>query len=132
MTKDDLMPLLKKEFAVIWIFLHFIGGPIFLGALLGCFKEDAWYKNYLYWFAAAMLLFIPLPFMLSVLNFQMLAKSAKKLDVSGSQFYLSPYIWLILFIVPIAGWIMLLVMIAYLYVMTIVKLFEGKGEKYII
>ncbi len=125
------MILLKREYFWFWILLYAMGGPILLAAMLDCFKEDSWYFNWKNWLIGLILLF-PFAVMLNVLNFQMLAVTAKKLDIAGSEYYLSPYIWLILFIVPIFGWILLFVMIIYLYIMTFVKLYQGEAEKYII
>ncbi len=125
------MLLLKREYFWFWIILYSIGGPILLAAILDCFKKDAWYLEWRYW-VIGLIFILPFAIMINVLNFQMLAITSKKLGIAGSEYYLSPYIWLLLFIVPIFGWILLMVMILYLYIMTFIKLYNGAAEKYII
>ena len=69
--------------------------------------------------------------MLSVFMLQISCETAAKLGVKGSEYYLSPFVWLLLLIVPIIGWTLLTVMIIYIYVWTLVALYNGNGEKFI-
>ena len=56
---------------------------------------------------------------------------ALKLNVPGKELYATPYTWIICVIVPVIGWILLIVMFIYLLVWTVVMLYKGEGEKYI-
>ena len=56
---------------------------------------------------------------------------AKKLNVPGSQIYALPYAWIICIIVPVVGWVLLIVMFIYLLVWPVVMLYRGEAEKYI-
>ena len=62
---------------------------------------------------------------------EILCKTAVKLDVKGSEYYLSPYIWIILIIIPFIGWIAFIALTLYLEIAILVKLHSGNGEKYI-
>lgn len=128
------MKILKRENWWVWLLLLLFSqgtSTIVLGALLDVYDKNAWYTKWQYWVIGALALFLPFSVMLIVFNIEILAKTAAKLNVAGKEIYLSPYIWLILLIIPILGWILLLVMLIYLYVWTIVMLYRGAGEKYI-
>ncbi|MEG2609356.1 MAG: hypothetical protein RSA91_01630 [Bacilli bacterium] len=128
------MEIIKKENWWVWLLLQlFTGGTsvLVLAALLNCFDKNAWYANYKNWILGALCCGFPLAIMAMVLLIQMTCQVAFKLEVSGKELYLSPYVWIVLFIVPIIGWILLLVMFFYLSIATIIKIYEGKAEKYI-
>ena len=65
---------------------------------------------------------------LTVFQIQILCQVNGKLKTPGSEVYLSPYIWILGLIVPIIGWIMLLVMIIYLQIWYLVMLYRGEGQ----
>lgn len=69
--------------------------------------------------------------MISIFYLQILCQTAAKLKVKGSEIYLSYYIWLLCLIVPIFGWILLIVMFIYLHIYIIVALHDGNGEVFI-
>ena len=69
--------------------------------------------------------------MISVFSIEILSKTAAKLEVKGSEYYLSPYIWIILLVIPFIGWIAFIALILYLNIAILVNLYKGKGEKYI-
>lgn len=128
------MKILKRENWWIWLLLMFFGGgtEIFvLAALLDCYKKGEWYSKPIYWILGFVTLFFPAFIMILVLYVQMLCRAAAKLKVSGSEIYLSPYIWLIGLIVPIFGWIFVIIMFIYLHIFCLVSLYEGNGEIYI-
>jgi len=128
------MKLLKKENWWLWLLLTlFSGGSsvIVLGALLDCYDDKAWYANYKYWLIGFICFIFPVTIMISVFQIQMLCLTAAKLDIPGKEVYLSPYIWLLCIIIPIIGWILLIVMLLYLEIWTIVSLYKGNAEKYI-
>ena len=54
-----------------------------------------------------------------------------KLDVKGHEYYLSPYVWIILLIIPVVGWIAFVALLLYLNIAILVNLYKGHGEKYI-
>ena len=62
---------------------------------------------------------------------QILCLTAAILDVSGKELYLSPYIWIILVIMPVIGWIFIPVILLYLIIFSIVMISKGNAEKYI-
>lgn len=66
-----------------------------------------------------------------IFNIQILATVNAKLGVKGKELYMSPYIWIIMIIIPILGWIALVIMMIYLEIAPLVYLYKGKGEKYI-
>ena len=74
---------------------------------------------------------MPTMIMYIILDIQVMSQVAAKLNVPGKELYLSSYIWLICLIIPIIGWIMLIVMLIYLEVWPLVMLYRGEGEKYI-
>ena len=69
--------------------------------------------------------------MVMILQIQLSCNVAAKLDVPGKEIYLSPYVWILCLVVPVIGWIMLMVMLLYIEIWTIVSLYKGNGEKYI-
>jgi hypothetical protein len=128
------MDLLKKENWWIWLILFIFGqgvGPIVLGFILKVFDKNAWYANPVYWLIGFLMFVFPGFIMLGILSIQIFAMTAKKLDVAGSEFYYSPYTWILLIIVPFFGWILFFVLTTYLNIMILVRLYEGYGEKYI-
>ncbi len=128
------MYILKRENWWIWLLLLLFSGgtsTIVLGALLNVYDKNAWYTNWFTW-VIGLILIIPFPTMITVLNIDIISKTAYKLDVKGKEYYLSPYIWLILVIIPILGWICFIALLLYLNIAILVKLYKGNGEKYII
>ena len=128
------MELLKKENWKIWLLmLIFTSGMsnICLGAMLDIFDKNAWYMKGKIWLLGFLLFIIPGLVMICAVNIEYLTKVCAKLNVNGKEFYLSPYIWIILLIIPIIGWIIFIVLFLYLNIMIIVKLYQGEGEKYI-
>ena len=127
------MKLLKKENWWIWLLLFIFSegtSTIVLGALLDVFDKKAWYAKWKNWLIG-ILLIIPITIMITAFNIEITSKTAAKLEVKGSEYYLSPYIWLILIIIPFIGWIAFAVLYLYLSIAIIVNLYKGKAEKYI-
>ena len=127
------MNILKKENWWIWLLLLLFsqGSSTFvLGALLDVYDKKAWYTKWYIWIIG-LLLVIPFGVMVTAFTLEILTKTAAKLDVKGSEYYLSPYIWIILIIIPIIGWIIFAILTLYLEIAILVKLYAGNGEKYI-
>jgi len=127
------MYLLKKENWWIWLILFIFSSAtsaIVLGALLDIFDKKAWYANWRIW-VVGLVLILPISVMVFAFNIEITSKTAAKLEVKGSEYYLSPYIWIILLIIPILGWIVFAGLILYLNIAILVKLHKGNGEKYI-
>lgn len=127
------MKLLRKENWWIWLLLLLFSSgasPIVLAALLDLLKKDAWYAKWYYW-VIGLVLIIPFPVMIYVLYIELTCKTAAKLEVKGSEYYLSPYIWIIMIIIPFIGWIVFVVLYLYLNIAILINLKNGKGEKYI-
>lgn len=128
------MNILKRDNWWIWLLLLFFSGGtsiLVLGALLDVYDKEAWYAKWQYWVIGLILFIFPVFIMLTIFEIEILCKVAARLSVDGKEIYLSPYIWIVLFIIPIFGWILLLVMFIYLNIMYIIELKRGSGEKYI-
>lgn len=128
------MNILKKENWWVWLLLLLFSegtAALVLGALLDCFNKEAWYAKWYIWLIGLLLFIFPFAVMVTVLLIQMTSLAAVKLDVQGKEFYLSPYIWIILVIIPIIGWICLGLLFLYLNIGILVQLYNGAGEKYI-
>ncbi len=112
--------------------LIFSGGSstIVLGALLNVFDKNTWYCKWYIW-VIGFVLVLPFAVMLYTFQISLIAKTAAKLDVKGKDYYLSPYVWIILIIIPFIGWIIFGILYFYLIIDIIVKLHDGNGEKYI-
>lgn len=129
----DNMFLLKKEKWWIWLLLFIFSGAtstIVLGALLNVYDKKAWYTKWYIW-VIGLVLIIPFSIIAMIFNLQITSNTAAKLEVKGSEYYLSPYIWIILLIIPVIGWIAFVVLILYLNIAILVNLHKGNGEKYI-
>lgn len=127
------MKLLKKENWWIWLILFLFSegtSIVVLGALLDVFDKKAWYAKLKYWIIGFIFI-IPFAIMISVFSIEILAKTAAKLDVKGSEYYLSPYVWIILLIIPFIGWLAFIILILYLNISILINLYKGKGETYI-
>ena len=127
------MFLLKKENWWIWLILFIFSeatSTIVLGALLDVYNKESWYTKWYIW-VIGLVLIIPFSIMITVFNIQITSKTASKLGVKGSDYYLSPYIWIILLIIPIIGWIAFAILVLYLNIAILVKLHNGNAEKYI-
>ena len=127
------MNILKKENWWVWLLLFLFSGgtsSIVLGALLNLYNKNDWYAKLKFWIIG-LILIIPFSIMITVFNLEITSKTAAKLDVKGSEYYLSPYIWIILLIIPIIGWVLFVILILYLNISIIINLAKGKAEKYI-
>lgn len=127
------MDILKKENWWIWLLLLIFSGgssTIVLGALLNVFDKNTWYCKWYIW-VIGFVLVLPFAVMLYTFQISLIAKTAAKLDVKGKDYYLSPYVWIILIIIPFIGWIIFGILYFYLIIDIIVKLHDGNGEKYI-
>lgn len=126
------MKMLKREYWWCFLLLFLSGGTgtILLGALLDAFDENSWYAKWYFWLIG-MILILPFAVMIIALYIEILSNVSAKLKINGSEYYLSPYIWIILFIVPIIGWIFLFILILYLMINILIKLYSGAGEAYI-
>ncbi len=128
------MKILKQENWWIWLLLFIFSSgtsTLVLGALLDVYDKNAWYAKWYYWLIAFLCLFFPLIIMIYVFYIQILCEVAYKLNVPGKEIFLTPYSWIICLIVPIIGWILLIVMFLYLEIWTIVMLYRGSGNKFI-
>lgn len=132
-TSGDVMKILKKENWWVWLLLLLFSegtSNLVLGALLDVYDKKAWYTKWYIWLIG-LILIIPFGVMVTAFNLQILSKTAAKLYVKGSEYYLSPYIWIILIIIPFIGWIVFIGLVLYLEIAILVKLHAGNGEKYI-
>ncbi len=73
------------------------------------------------------LFYMVLAGLIMVFQTQILVQVNAKLGSPGSEIYLSPYIWILGLIIPIVGWILLVVMYLYLQIWYLVMLYRGNG-----
>lgn len=128
------MQLLKKDYWFIWLLFYFITGSLaafmFLGFLLNIYSSKSWYAKWQNWLLGLVSI-IGIPIMIIVFALETIIKIAAKLKVSGSEYYESPYIWILMVIIPIFGWMAFMITTLYLEIMILVALYEGKAEKFI-
>lgn len=127
------MNLLKRENWGIWLLLLLLSSgssTVVLSAMFDMFDKNAWYAKWYYW-VIGLVLVIPFPIMFYVFYIDMTCKAAAKLEVKGKEYYLSPYVWIIMLIIPFIGWITFIVLYLYINIAILVNLKNGKGEKYI-
>ena len=125
--------VLKRNKAIIWLLLSIITcniSVLFLGKKLKVYDKNAWYTRWYYWVLGIFFGIFPAIVMLFIFIVQTNIKVCGKLDVPGYELYRYPYVWIGCLIVPILGWTIFLVLLIYLYVMYLIRLFQGKGEKY--
>lgn len=126
------MGLLKKENWIINLVMCIftLGGYIVIPAsLLNLYEKDEWYSNLKYWICGLIMLVFPVIIMLFVLAIQMTVKIAKLCKIDGENIYGNVYVWIILLIIPIIGWILFIVMYLYLHFFIILKIKDGALEK---
>jgi len=126
------MSLLKKDNWIISSLLVILSCGAFttvLGYLMGLFEKDAWYTKFKNWILGIVLFMLPAFVMLIVFTMQMSAKVAASLKIKGSEIYNNPYTWIALFIIPIVGWVLFIVLYIYLQVFILIKLKDGECEK---
>lgn len=128
------MNLLKRENWWVWLLLTIFtsgGSCVLLGALLDCFDKDAWYAKWENWLIGFICFVFPAAIMAAIFFIEMTCKTAAKLNISGKELYLSPYVWIICIIIPFIGWLLFSVMVLYLTIMVLIKLHDGEAEKFI-
>lgn len=129
----DSMKILKKENWWIWLILFIFSettSTLVLGALLDVYDKKVWYTKWKYWIIGLVLV-LPIFIMMYAFIIEITTKTAAKLNVKGHEYYLSPYVWIILLIIPIIGWILFGILYLYINISILVKLYEGEGEKFI-
>lgn len=127
------MKILKQENWWVWLLLTLFtqgSSTLVLGALLDVYDKKAWYAQKKYWIIGIVCLLFPAFIMMGVFMVQIMCLTAAKLGVKGSEYYLSPYVWLLLLIVPIIGWTLLAVMTIYIEIWIIVALYRGAGDRF--
>lgn len=127
------MKVLSREYWWVWLLMLLFGGGmnvVMLGILLDIYQKDAWYAKGKYWLIGILCFFIPALIMMGIFCIESLCKVAAKLEVPYYDYYLSPYLWILLIIFPIIGWFFTGILLLYLNIMVLVKLYQGKGEKY--
>ncbi|MDD2181577.1 MAG: hypothetical protein PHW32_04325 [Bacilli bacterium] len=128
------MKILKKENWWIWLLLLLFGNGasnILLGALLDVYDKDAWYAKWQNWLLGFVCFFFPFFIMILVFVIQITCQVAAKLNVPGKEVYLSPYIWMLMIIVPVIGWIFFIITSIYVTIWPVIMLYRGEGEQYI-
>ncbi len=123
------MSILDKKNWWIWLILSILTlniSTLVVAALLDLYDKDAWYSNKRNWILGFLCLILPGLIMLIVFVIQMLCQVSAKLNVPGSELYLSPYVWIIFLIVPIIGWVFLLVTILYLTIWYVIMIKNGE------
>lgn len=148
------MNLLKKPYGLLWLLLSLLTNNLsifLLGGILNVYNKSAWYAKWYTWcigfLMGALLLvnatlsshtfdpayiayiFVPNVLLIFIWNIEVSVKVSEKLGVPGKEIYGYPYSWILCIIIPVIGWILLLVMFIYTRYHYIIKIFEGTGEK---
>ena len=126
------MSILKKENWWLCLILNVFTGGLFyfvIAMAFNLYDKKAWYCNKWYWIFGAICLLFPAILMLLVFNVQMICKVAKCLKVPGEQLYMLPYFWILMIIIPFAGWAILGSMLLYLIIWPNFMIKNGYGEK---
>lgn len=148
------MNLLKKTYGLFWLLLSLLTNNLsifLLGGILNVYNKNAWYAKWYIWCIVFLLgslllvsiclsshtfnpayivyVFAPAALLIFIWNIQISVKVSEKLGVPGKEIYAYPYPWILCLIIPVIGWILLLVMFIYTRYYYIIKIFEGNGEK---
>lgn len=111
-----MIKFFKKNIVVSLLMMIFI--PIIpliaISSEMGLLEEEAWYEKWYYWFFAAVCFLLPVIILFIIFLIEQLVKIANKLKIAGTDLYISPYFWILCVIVPLVGWILLLVTYIYL------------------
>ena len=128
------MKLLKKQNWWLYLLLQICTFGLFTFVMahhLKVYDEDAWYQNWRYWFFSGLCFVFPIFIVALVFAVQITCEVAAKLNVPVKEIYNTPYSWILCIIVPVVGWVLLIVMFIYIIIWTIAMLAKGNGEKYI-
>lgn len=98
---------------------------------MNLYDKNAWYSNKKYWIIGTISLIIPALLMFTIFLIEMSVKVATNLEVDGYKIFNSVYTWILCLIIPIIGWIILIVMYLYINVFSAVFIYYGKGERFI-
>lgn len=129
------MSLLKKENWIVCFILNLLTQGAFsfvLAYMLKVYDKNAWYAKWYYWVFGTLCLIFPALIMFTVFEVQIQVEVSKKLEVPGKELYTSPYTWIICLIVPVVGWILMLVMLIYIMIWPAIMIKRGLGEKYVV
>ena len=122
--------MIKKDKWWVWLigFLINTSCSIFiLSNILGVLDKKEWYAKWYLWLIGAILM-IPFPIMIIAFIINITAKCAEKLDVWASEFYTSPYAWIMMLVIPIVGWASFIVFYFYMLISILINLYNGYGE----
>lgn len=128
------MNLLKRENWLACLFLTILSEGLFIfvmGYFMKAYDKNAWYTKWQYWVFGTIFFIFPAIIMLAVFLIEINCKIANMLLVPGKSIYYNPYTWIICLIVPIVGWVFLIVMSLYIMIWPNIMLKEGNGEKFI-
>ncbi len=127
------MSLLKREYTWVWVlaFLSTFGlaSPI-LGSMMHVYSKDAWYAKKNNWIIASICFLYPVLVMGLVFVVESLSLIAEALEVPGREIYKNPYSYLLCMIIPVFGWIFLIVMILYMMIEILIQFGKGRAETY--
>lgn len=126
------MNRLKKRNWWVYLILTIITLGLYNLALahyLNVYDEEAWYQDWTYWFFGGLCFVFPIIILALVFVVQITCQVAAKLNVPGSEIYNTPYSWVLCMIVPVVGWVLLIVMLLYILLWIVVMLAKGEGEK---
>ncbi len=126
------MNRLKKRNWWVYLILTIITLGLYNLALahyLNVYDEEAWYQDWTYWFFGGLCFVFPIIILALIFVVQITCQVAAKLNVPGSEIYNTPYSWVLCMIVPVVGWVLLIVMLLYILLWIVVMLAKGEGEK---
>lgn len=118
---------LPKPLLIIGIFLFGVTALISAFALsyLSSFDISKFNLGVAIGISVISIIYMIIEIALVVFQIQIVCEVNAKVGTPGSEVYLSPYIWILGLIIPIIGWILLIVMVFYLQIWYLVMLYRG-------
>lgn len=128
------MLLNKKNWWIYLLFNIMTFGLInfIIADMMEIYDKNAWYTKKIYWLGALICFILPVIIMFIVFLIQISVEVAHSLNVDGDKIYDNVYVWILCLIIPIVGWIMLIVMYLYINVFSAVAIYNGEGAKYLL
>ena len=119
-----MIKFFKKNIIISLLMMIFI--PIIpviaISSEMNLLDKDAWYYKWQYWFFATVCFLLPVIVLVIIFLIEQLVKIASKLKIAGSDLYITPYFWILCVVIPVIGWILLLVTYIYLILNVTIEL----------
>lgn len=124
--------MISKKNWLLYLFLNIITCGLFtlyLARKIKVYDRNAWYSNAYIWIFGFLFGIWPFIIMFFIFFIESSCLVSSKLMVPYSNYYSFPYIWILLFITPIVGWALFIVLFLYVTNFYIIYIKRGFGEK---